>query len=307
VDADTYLARGDADLVQGDVQAALRNYTQALTLEPYMPRARVARALVYRRMEDWDNAVIDIEAAMQDDADLVAQRKREFVDVYLARARRRISQNDNSGAKADLDRAIRLDPRSAETYLERSLLLTKADQWELAANDYRTAEEIDPRAVASAKGRFAPLLVERGKQTVARGEIRQGIVLLGRAIGCDPRHADAYYCRGAAHFQLALQQGESLSEARTQLDKAVEDYEKAMSLDAALPETAKSKIAEAYRKRAVLNYNSKKLDEAVNDMTEFIRLQPDDPEAYRTRALFYSKQGNSAAAREDFQRARELR
>ena len=71
-------------------------------------------------------------------------------------------------------------------------------------------------------------------------------------------------------------------------------------------EPRKSKIAEAYFKRGVLYFNSKKLDDAVNDMTEFIRLQPDDPEGYKTRATFYWVQGNKTAAIEDSKIARGL-
>jgi len=102
-------------------------------------------------------------------------------------------------------------------------------------------------------------------------------------------------CRGPAkdtaewHFDKAL---ELKDESR--YDEAIEEYTKAIELDADL--------AMAYVNRAVAYGNKGQYDLAIADCNKAIELDPSGALAYYNRAWAYKKQGKKAEAIADFEK-----
>jgi tetratricopeptide (TPR) repeat protein len=82
-----------------------------------------------------------------------------------------------------------------------------------------------------------------------------------------------------------------------ELDKMMNDCSDAIRLD---PEDAK-----AYLCRAQAYWNKNEQDKAIADYTMSIHLNPDSV-VYHARGLAYSKKGDKAKAREDFDQAKKL-
>ena len=65
---------------------------------------------------------------------------------YYKRAMARFKQGDADGALADLDKAIEVDPRYAEAYASRGLILLARDQDAEARKDFDKYLQLNPAA-----------------------------------------------------------------------------------------------------------------------------------------------------------------
>jgi tetratricopeptide (TPR) repeat protein len=73
-------------------------------------------------------------------------------DAYLNRALARRRLGDLDGALADLDRAVRYAPRAARYYYQRSLVLHQRGDHRRAESDEERAVALDPRYRVAVKG-----------------------------------------------------------------------------------------------------------------------------------------------------------
>ena len=115
-------------------------------------------------------------------------------------------------------------------------------------------------------------LVKQGKLLMSRNKVDAAIKSYTRAVELSPNYAEAYVERGVAR------------RAQGDLAGAIEDYEKAASIDAKSIQGNRF-VAEAYSNRGYIKLNALNVDNAIQDFTTAIKINPDEPDHYYKRGL----------------------
>lgn len=239
--AEVFYHRGQARKVTGDLSGALKDYEEALKLNPNASNALTQRGAAKRLTGDLSGALADHEAALQ---------QGDNAQAYYNRAAARAESGDIPGALSDYDQALRINPRFAEAYNRRGILRYSHGDMNGALADYGFAIAINPRLAAAYNNRgtaryaqndiegaladysrailldenYALAYVNRGAVYADTGDFGAALRDYDVAIALNPQHASAYYNRGVAHLSL------------DQLDEAIEDYDRALMLNPMLHE-----------------------------------------------------------------------
>ena len=105
--------RGNTALNQGNYDAAIREYTEAIRLLPNSFEPYFNRGLAYFEKKDWDAAIPDFTQAIQLNAD--------FAGAYYWHGRVYREKSDYDRAITDFTQAIRLNPNYADAYYDRAV------------------------------------------------------------------------------------------------------------------------------------------------------------------------------------------
>ena len=201
-------------------------------------------------------------------------------DDYILAAEGKNIQGDYRGAVADLDRAIAINPRSAEAYISRATNNFLLSNTRAAIDDANRALKIKPNdaralvirssgkigigdlAGASADAdravKISPDLGEahgiRGLTKLLNGDYRNAIVDLDRSIALDPNSTDAYVLRSQVRRYLG------------NLTGALSDIEYVIG--------RKVNLAQAYGNRALIKAAQNDNAGAKADAEQAIKLNP---------------------------------
>jgi tetratricopeptide (TPR) repeat protein len=133
--------RGAAAAQQGDYDRALLDLSLFILLNPTYSRGYLARASVYQLREQPEEALADLDRALQypiASADIEAS-------IYNARAQIYVAQERFDDALENFSRAIELVP-TVQGYAARAELYRQQEQFDEALADYSRLIEIDPTA-----------------------------------------------------------------------------------------------------------------------------------------------------------------
>jgi tetratricopeptide (TPR) repeat protein len=184
-------------------------------------------------------------------------------------------------AISELNKAIEMNPKFAEAYLNRGIVYAQAKgEYDQAISDFSKAIEIDPGD--------ADAHLNRGlAYTISKGQYDQAFADFNRAIGIDPKLPMAYRNRGLAY------------RVKGQHDQAVVDFNKAIEIN--------PKDSIAYINRGLVYQGKGQYDQAISDFNKAIEINPMDAEAYKNRGFVYMvKLENREKACSDWKRACEL-
>ena len=123
ITAQDYLAQGDYEFEQGDLNAALAAYSQAITLKPDYAEAYNNRAYTYMRLEDYAAALPDLDRAIELRPDYVnaLMNRGDIYNFYY--------KVDFKRAISDYDRVIALGATGTSVCGHR--LLARNHGWNL--------------------------------------------------------------------------------------------------------------------------------------------------------------------------------
>ena len=245
---DAYNNRGFAELEAGQIERALDDFNVAIQLNPKYVNAFNNRGLLRAQAGDFENAVIDFTHAMMLDP-LNPKYYEHRAEVYLRqgaadkavadekkiawllqlhdfgarlatstrpareltqRARHYLDVNDFESAMKDLNRAVSLDPSSAEALSARSNLHLRKKSTQNAKADAEASLAIEPNQEA-----FSVL----GDVFLSLGDYDKAIENFANARRVDPSVAEAYYAKSKV---LA---------AQGQVEKANDTLQQALVLD----------------------------------------------------------------------------
>jgi tetratricopeptide (TPR) repeat protein len=128
--ADDLFARAGAALEARNYDAAIRDYTLLIFLNPTFSQAYYGRALGYFSQNAFDRALPDIARALE-----TAPNSIQYVQgIFALRADIYTQQGDLDLAIADYDSIIALNP-DASSYASRGLLRLNQDNYEAALSD----------------------------------------------------------------------------------------------------------------------------------------------------------------------------
>lgn len=240
---------GNAEFHDGNLQAAMNAYSDAIRLAPQHPEAYIHRGMVLYYLERYQDALQDFIRAQQLNPDIPLLYNNRGV-TYLA-------LKNVALALADYAEAILLNPAYANAYYNRAQTYMAIRRFRLALNDYNRAIEINNRV---------PLFYSsRGLVYAEQGLYEQAIADYNRAIELDERHIAAFGNRANAYANMG----------RTA--EALADYDRVIALD---PEHVL-----AYAGRSEIAFCAGNYTQAALDASTIIGLQPNFHGGYALRAL----------------------
>ena len=254
-----YLRRGNEKSLSGDFEGAIREFTQAIRLNPKFVSAYVNRGIAKSDLGKLNAAVADYDVAISLDPD--------YALAYVARGVAKRKLGKHHAAIADFDTAIRINP-DADTYIHRGVVKAELKQYTNAIADYDTAIRINRHDALA--------YTFRG---FAKGKLGQHVAAISdydAALRLDPNNESTYYSRGNAKKKLG------------RFSSAITDYDIAIRLD--------PKYAKAYLNRGVAKAELSQHIAAIADFDAAIRLNPDYAFAYYCRGLTEARLGQHSAA-----------
>jgi tetratricopeptide (TPR) repeat protein len=171
------------DDVEAGKQLAVKEFTEAVKLNPKYEMAYFMRAITYDQLHEYKSALSDYDRTIEIDP--------KDADNYYVRAILKIDSpniRDYKGALVDLDRAIALNPKHANAYDQRATLKEKhLNDNSGALADYTKAIALNPR--------YAFAYLKRANLKKDLQDYQGSESDYSQAIKIDPKYASAYFNR----------------------------------------------------------------------------------------------------------------
>lgn len=176
----------------------------------------------------------------------------------------KFSHGDFAGAANEFSKAISINPKKGELFLQRGLSRLEGEDYTNALVDFNTAYELD-------KPNRVHVLICRGRTLAALGKNTEALADLDKAIEMEPKIPLSYINRADVY----LSEGED--------ERAIRDLEHALKLD---PEQAKAYLVRAryYKKRKENELALKDFNTAVKLDSNLIDFEK-GPDCHTTREL----------------------
>ncbi len=243
-----FVKRGNAWVEKNEYDKAIKEYDEAIRLNPKYAYAYTCRGIAWSSKKEYDKAFKDFDEAIRIDP--------EYTYAYSSRGNTWCEKREYNKAIKDYDEAIRLDPRDPYRYCKRGNVWRDKQDYDRAIRDYDEAIRIDPKhAYAYSQRGYVFLLF--------KWEHDKAIKDFDEVLRLDPKNAEAYRNRGDAWY------------FKREYGIAIRDYDEAIRLD--------PKDADAYRSRGSAWREKKEYDKAFKDFDQAIRLDPKDALAYCER------------------------
>ena len=132
----TYLNRGNAKRLKGDLDGSIDDYSNAIQIDSNSYLAYDNRGAARGEGGDLDGAIVDCTKAIN--------LNPQFVKAYINRGFARKYKNDFDGAIVDFTKAISLDPQNAEVYGYRGHVRKQKGDISGAESDFKKYHELNP-------------------------------------------------------------------------------------------------------------------------------------------------------------------
>lgn len=201
-----------------------------------------------------------------------------FKAYYNRGTARMVGEKDYAGAMADYTKAIELRPDLAQPFHSRGILYAEQGEYERAIADYTRALEIMPTYVEA--------YVARGYARQASRDYHGAMEDYQKALALNPRHLPSLFHRA------------SLQIAQSNRDGALADYTRILEID--------PRNFRAYYERGNLKISRKDYEEAERDYNMAIAVNPAYAEAYQNRGNVRMLQKRYAESSADYSEALRL-
>ena len=189
------------------------------------------------------------------DLDLALRLNPKFAKAYLARGYDAVAEGKYDAGIKQFDQAIAIDPKLPDAYYGRGLAYDASRQFDRAIKDEQQAISLNPK--------YAQAYFGLGLAYHDKGQLDRAIENFSKAIELDPQYAQALYNRGNAYG------------ARNQVDRAIADYNAAIQIEPG--------YAKAFFMRGLAYQDSGKTDQALADLEAAARIDPKFAKAIAAR------------------------
>lgn len=235
---DAYEVRALSRLSTGDYAGAVADYDKGLKYLPENKFFLLNKAIAQQNLKDYDNSkqtfdkllslfpkydnaylgraqlnvMMKDTVAAYEDLNKCISLNENNVGAYLMRADIEMSKNkDYPKAIADMDRAIKLEPKKADLFVNRAFLRYKVDDYFGAMSDFDYAIGLDPGNV--------PAHFNRALLKMEVGDVNKAIEDFSFALSREPENYQALYNRGVLYQDIKEYQ-KSIAD----FDKVLEAY-----------------------------------------------------------------------------------
>ncbi len=264
---DAWEVRGVARQCQGKNLEAVGDYQHALALLPYNRQLLFSKALA------------EEDAGLSADADstyaVLLENYPKFDNGYVGRAQLHLNRQDSVSARADLDRALEINPNSVQALSLRAALAKEPAD---ALADMERAVTLQPDRTY--------LRVNRAVARYHAGELNGALADFDYVVELEPTNYAALFNR--AMLRLELKDN----------DRALRDLNRLLAL--------KPGDMRTLYNRAIVLYEKRDYDAALADADRIVEAYPEMFAAYALRGQILNDSGHSSRAQADFRRADHL-
>ncbi len=270
---------------QGKLDEAVKNFNEALQINPNFAVAHGNIGCVFVQMGKPNEAIRHFTEALQIEPD--SAKVHNNLGAVLAQ------QGKVDEAVKHYTRALQLEPDFVEAHNNLASALAWQGRFDEAIRHFNEALRIKPDDAKSHN--------ELGRTLLSQGRLDEAIICFNQTLQIEPNFADAHYNLGiifirqnkldktVTHFTEALRIRPDFTEARSKLgyaltrqgslDEGIKEYRKVLQM---LPDSP-----DAHNNLGVALAMQGKFDEAVSHFNEALRIDPDFTDARRNlrRAL----------------------
>lgn len=300
--ADPYYYRGMAKFMLDDFKGAEEDCSLCLERNPYYTAAYQLRGAARQNQEKYEMAatdyqqsldffpedrltlvnmaIVNIELKQYDEAekffDVLLRRYPDYTSGYLARSQMYMEQEDTIKAMGDLNKAIEMDPYTAQSFSARGFLYFQQGEYNRALADLDEAIRLDPY--------FEGNYINRGLVKYNLNDLRGAMADYDRVIEMDENNLIARFNRGLLRAQVADN------------NRAIKDFDKVIELEP-------SNII-AYLNRAMLNRETGNARNALEDLNVVLENHPDFFTGFYMRSELKRELNDLRGAEQDYMLAR---
>jgi tetratricopeptide (TPR) repeat protein len=260
-DARAYACRSIARQEKRDYVGALKDTTEAISLQSSVADWYVLRSALLRDMGKLVDAMTDCKDAISLDP--------KNASAFISRANVFGDMREYDLAMADCEEAIRLDPKNALAFIARGDVWENKEEYAKALTDYDEAIRLDPMLESA--------FHNRGSVWLAMKEYDKAFADFSKAIRLDPKDGAAFCNRGTVWWH------------KNELAKALADYEEAIRL---WPDVAQVHKAKAWLLAACDDAKYRDGKKAVQCARRACELCNRDPFCREALAAAYAESGN---------------
>lgn len=302
--SEAYNARGVFYSNRGEHDTAIRDYDEAIRVDPKTLFAYSNRGRSYLEKGDYDQALRDLDEGIK--------RNPALANPFYWRAKVYENKGNQDRALEDYDKSIQINSNNALAFNNRGLIYEARNNYDRAINNFDEAIRINPTAAVT--------LNNRGRNYLYRGEYDLAIRDFEKAIVLSSNLVRAHIDLGRAlHYKKELNKSiESLNEAvrlgpdwalayryrgdvyadKDEIDRAISDYNKALQI---IPD-----FTQVYEARAIAFYLKGDYDNSIRDLDKAVSLDPTSSTAFNTRGFVYRQKGEFDRAITDLNEALRL-
>jgi tetratricopeptide (TPR) repeat protein len=185
---------------------ALKDYDEAIRLEPNAVSSLLNRSHIYNQRHDYDRAIADVNRAFEGDLSDYGKRVGYGERGYAYQAK-----GDNDRAIADYTNSIQLNANNNVALTARGSAYHAKGDLDRAIADYDQVIALYPK--------YALAYYNRCLAYREKGDLDRAIADCSQAIALYPQYRDAYYYRAYAY------------QATGDLDRAIADYDRMIALN----------------------------------------------------------------------------
>ncbi len=303
--AEPYMLRAMAKYNLDDFSGAEADATAALERNPFLPDAWEVRAVARQNLGNNDGAIADYHGALRQlpfnrqilfnmalaqtdaglysDADstfrVLMKEYPRFDSGLVGRAQLNLERADTIAALADLSEALKINPKSSQALVLRSIITMQTDgDKKQALADMDEAIRLQPNRTM--------LRVNRAVIRYQLDDLNGALSDFDYVIQAEPLNVVALYNRALLRSEL------------NDNDRAVADFDRVLKLT---PDDYRARY-----NRAVILAEKHDTEAALSDINAVISAYPDMESAYALRSHIYHLAGNDRLARADASRATQL-
>lgn len=300
--ADPYYYRAMAKFMLDDFKGAEEDATLCLERNPYYTAAYQLRGAAWQNQEKFELAatdyqqsltffpedrltlvnmgIVNVELKQFDIAekffDALIKRYPDYTPAYLTRAQMHLEQQDTTQAFVDLNKAIEIDPYTAQSFSVRGLLYFQKKDYNKALADLDEAIRLDPY--------FEGNYINRGLVKYNLNDLRGAMADYNFVLERDGSNLIALFNRGLLRAQVADN------------NRAIEDFDKVIAIEPS--------NTIAYLNRAVLNSEIGNSRNALEDINVVLNEHPDFFTGYYMRSQLKRELNDLRGAERDYLLAR---
>jgi len=185
-----YYNRGAVYEDKGDYDRAIADFTQAIRLDPKDGYAYLRRGAIYDIIKkEYDRAIADYTEAIKvglGQRDEMYRAETLLRDAYINRGNEFINKNDYDRAIADFTQAIKLNPNNAIAYYNRGVAYRNKGDWDRAIADNTQAIKLNPNNPNNADA-----YNNRGIAYANKNDYDRAMDDFIQALRIDPNHTNA--------------------------------------------------------------------------------------------------------------------
>jgi tetratricopeptide (TPR) repeat protein len=220
--APAFASRGTVWLRKNELDKAIADFNAAIVIDIKSSAAYLGRAQAWLAKHDYDKAILDCSWAVKIDG--------RNALAYLGRGTGYLMKGDADKALPEYDRAVELAPSSMETYFSRGGAWLQKGDFDRADRDFTEAQRRAP-SDARVSETACSMLAQKGERAraaddcvmaanirLAQKDPKNAVLAWNAALTLAPGRADVLRCRAETFVQLG------------QLDQAIADYQKALTM-----------------------------------------------------------------------------